>query len=1020
MSGRAHERIGRIFAEACRRAPAERVAYLDDACRGEPQLREEVEALLAADAASAPALDAALSEGGARFLARALAASGEVEPRSAASQPARVGRYRVVRVIGEGGMGIVYEAEQDDPRRRVALKVVRPSMVTRGLLRRFRHEAQVLGQLQHPGIAQIYEAGTADTGEGGQPFFAMELVAGESLLEYAAARSLGTRERLALVALVCDALHHAHQKGVIHRDLKPANVLVTAAGQPKILDFGVARATDSDLQTVTVQTDAGQLVGTVPYMSPEQTSGDPAAIDIRSDVYAAGVLAYELLTGRLPYDVRGKLIHEAVRVIREEEPSRLSSIDRSLRGDVETILAKALEKDKDRRYQSAVELAADIRRQLADEPIVARPASALYLLRKFARRNKAIVGGAAATLVVSTAGAIVAARYAVVAGARAAQLGRTSYVAGMAAAVSALEQHDYVTAAGYLDQTPAVHRGWEYEHLRARLTQHLSASDAPAPFTGPPVFGPQGRRMFGAMEGGLIGEWDAASGELKRFWAIKGADATRPVVLHGPTLRFAATMEDGRVVVGDLATGAITEDLPVDGDDSPLVHGWDASGRQLLYRTSVTRIWDGSTSRVVTDSVGHATLSASGDRIACGRQAIDLFDAASGERLAREVVEEYATAFAFSPNGATLAVGGHYRSVLLLDAETLELRGRLTGHQGRISGLVWTADGSRLVSASDDRTARVWDPSSGACLQVCATGGRDVSVAIAPGSDEIVSAGAGLRRFRTSDPTVLRGHDSFVYYVEFSPDGTLVASTGLRDPLIHVWDAVAARPRATFRAPESGGYARSEFDMAPAVAFSDDGRRVVAATSRETVSWDLASGAALPASPEPDPAARFYETLGRRRDVRLTAHTAFGPRGRTAREIIGDGELPIAISCVISRDGSRAALCLASGAVLVYDQGGREPAGVLEGHVGAVYCAAFSRDGSRIATGGNDWTIRIWDAGTFEQLLVLRGHEQYVKGLAFSPDGTILVSASGDFTVRLWDTVPRHERERQAAARRAP
>ncbi len=297
-------------------------------------------------------------------------------------------------------MGVVYEAEQEDPRRRVALKVIRQGMVNRRLLSRFRHEAHVLGQLRHPGIAQIHEAGTADAGAGGQPYFAMELVSGRTLIEYADTRGLGTRERLELVARVCDALHHAHQKGVIHRDLKPANILVEEDGQPKILDFGVARATDADIQTVTVQTDVGEIVGTVPYMSPEQASGDPDALDIRSDIYAIGVISFELLAGRLPYNVRGRTIYEAVRVIREEEPSRLSSIDRAFRGDVETIVAKALEKDKSRRYQSAADVAADIRRYLNDEPIDARPASTMYQLGKFARRHKAIAGAAGVVAVV--------------------------------------------------------------------------------------------------------------------------------------------------------------------------------------------------------------------------------------------------------------------------------------------------------------------------------------------------------------------------------------------------------------------------------------------------------------------------------------------------------------------------------------------------------------------------------------------------------------------------------------------
>ncbi len=318
-----------------------------------------------------------------------------------------IGRYKVVRVLGEGGMGSVFLAEQDKPTRLVALKVIRPGVASANLLRRFEHEAQVLGRLQHPGIAQIYEAGTADTGEGAQPYFVMEYVRGRSLMEYAQGSQLGTRQRLELLAKICDAVQHAHQKGIIHRDLKPGNILVTEEGQPKILDFGVARATDADIQATTIQTDVGQLVGTIPYMSPEQAGGDVTELDTRSDVYALGVLGYELLAGRLPYDLSKKMIHEAVRVIREDDPTPLSSIDRVFRGDVETIIAKALQKERTRRYQNASDLAGDIRRYLTDQPIVARPPSVGYQLSKFTKRNKALVAGVAAVFIVLVGGIVV-------------------------------------------------------------------------------------------------------------------------------------------------------------------------------------------------------------------------------------------------------------------------------------------------------------------------------------------------------------------------------------------------------------------------------------------------------------------------------------------------------------------------------------------------------------------------------------------------------------------------------------
>ncbi len=323
--------------------------------------------------------------------------------RSRGGAPAAIGRYRIVRLIGEGGMGAVYEAEQEQPRRTVALKVIKSAWATPELVRRFQQESEALARLHHPGIAQVYEAGTADSGFGPQPYFAMEFIAdGQSLTTYTEARRLTVRQRLELMTEVCDAVQHAHQRGIIHRDLKPGNILVDENGHPKVLDFGVARMTDSDARA-TRQTDVGQLVGTLAYMSPEQALADPLEVDIRSDVYALGVILYELLAGKLPYALSHKL-HEAVMTIREQDPAPLTSVSRIYRGDIETIAAKALEKDKARRYASAADLAADIRRYLNNEPILARPATTSYQLKKFAQRHKSLVLGAAAVFLVLVAG----------------------------------------------------------------------------------------------------------------------------------------------------------------------------------------------------------------------------------------------------------------------------------------------------------------------------------------------------------------------------------------------------------------------------------------------------------------------------------------------------------------------------------------------------------------------------------------------------------------------------------------
>ena len=354
-------------------------------------------------------------DSGSQATATNIGSAGDVPAWSGLHRPqANIGAYRILGLLGQGGMGTVYKAEQQNPQRIVALKVIRLGVASAEHLRRFEQEAKLLGRLQHPGIAQIYEAGTANSGGGDQPYFAMEFIQGLPLLQYSKTRNLDPRARLEVMAKICDAVNHAHQRGIIHRDLKPVNILVDESAQPKILDFGVARVTDSDTQA-TRQTDMGQLLGTLAYMSPEQVLADPLALDIRSDVYALGVILYELLAGKAPYHTESLALHEAVQAIREEDPAPLSSINRRYRGDVETIVAKALEKDRTRRYSSAAELGADIRRYLADDPIVARPPTTTYQLHKFVRRHKALVAAVSAVFLVLVAGMIVSFREAMVA-----------------------------------------------------------------------------------------------------------------------------------------------------------------------------------------------------------------------------------------------------------------------------------------------------------------------------------------------------------------------------------------------------------------------------------------------------------------------------------------------------------------------------------------------------------------------------------------------------------------------------
>lgn len=393
---RAHE----IFTRALRLDAGERDALAREACLGDEALLERVRRLLRA------------ADRSAGFLETPALASHSLES-APASQPDAVGNYLVVGVLGAGGMATVYEAVQENPHRRVAIKVMRQSVTSPEALLRFRLEAQTLARLRHPGIAQIYEAGAAPLGQPTpSPFFAMELVP-EALpiTRYARERRLPLRERLEIFASVCDAALHGHQNGVIHRDIKPANVLVGPDGRAKLIDFGIARSAERGAPSITGDSDARRLIGSLQSMSPEQCA-DPTSIDVRSDVYSLGALLYELVTDRPAHNLAQCSIPQAVRIIAEVDPARAGSIAPQARGDLEAIIAKAMEKDRERRYAGAAALAADVRRFLSNQPIEARRSTMPEQVRKFARRNPPLAVAIAAAVALLVTGVVVSSWFA--------------------------------------------------------------------------------------------------------------------------------------------------------------------------------------------------------------------------------------------------------------------------------------------------------------------------------------------------------------------------------------------------------------------------------------------------------------------------------------------------------------------------------------------------------------------------------------------------------------------------------
>ena len=1070
-----YARAKRIFLDACDRTEAERPAFVAAECGSDEEVRKVVLEMLDVDADESPLLDS-------------LAEPTDLD--DAETSPPTVPGYRIVRRIGQGGMGSVYLAEQDSPRRRVALKMIRAGYLSRSLRRRFRLEAEVLGRLQHPGIAQIYAAGEIDAGRGSQPFFAMEFVDGVPLLRYAKEHELTIRAKLELVARICDAAHHAHQKGVIHRDLKPDNVLVAPApeedtaegigkfarlGQPKVLDFGVARATDSDLYATTQETGIGRFIGTIPYMSPEQVSGDSSALDSRSDVYALGVVLFELLSGRLPFDLLGKPIPAAVRIIREEDPARLSSVNIIFRGDVDTIVNKALEKERERRYQSAAELAADLRRYLANEPINAHPPSTFYQFRKFATRNRGLVAGLALAVLFLITGSIVSLVYASIAkqGQREAEQGNASAqrAANRAhlAAAQALGRNDIGLALSHLEQIPERDRGWEWHHVHAQ-TDLVAAS----------------------RTGGLSRE------EWERVW-VPGEIGRLSCLARRPDGRvIAALLRENGVDLVDLESGELWATVQ---DEEPLTApNLSPDGSHLCVlakRSGVLRVWDVERSRQVlelplgTTDPDTLRLSPGGKRIALpsGTDGVRVLDVESGRGLFRAFPHDstfvYAVAFdprgerlavattdgyqfrvhltsntgvglatspiltgavfclAFSPDGTQLAVGQAAQTLSLLDADSLEIQQHIGVERGA-DAVAYSPDGAYLASTySDGGSVRIWDLVRD---EIRCDLPRGQTTSLMFSQDNTFLAGgspveAKLWEWARRDSRVLRGGEDYMYFAVFSPDGSLLATKAFWGEH-RLWDAGTGASLGTLPGYEwiNGLHA---FDFTP------DGALLVIGP---VFHWDTGSGALVPSpgsASESPPEGNLPPPLlisyikhhagiargGARAQIHASNFITDGERKRLAelhgREIIiselsTDREL-VRLTGDVSRyydaefdsAGERLVTGDEDGGITVWDLNSGMVLATMTGHTGKVYSVTFSPDDTRIASGGEDGNIFLWDAATFDRVMSLEGHLSYVHSVRFSPDGTQLASASGDHTVRLWDSLPLSERYARTQAARA-
>ncbi len=1053
MTPEQYERVREVFLAARETPPERRGEFLGRTCGGDDGLRAEVESLLANDALAdtflqTPALGesfavhrpeslAARVEGGAPSQHSQASAADAAQP---VPHPPRIGQYRVLEVIGQGGMGVVYRAEQENPRRTVALKVIRPGLQSRDLLRRFAHEGQVLGLLQHPGIAQVFEAGTAEAGFGPQPFFAMELILGRPLTEYVEARHLDIRQRLELLANVCDAVQHAHQKGVIHRDLKPANILVDASGQPKILDFGVARATDADLRATVPETLPGQLIGTLAYMSPEQISGDPRQLDTRSDVYALGVIGYELLAGRVPFDVSTKTIPQAARTITEEEPPSLGTINRVFRGDLATIVAKALEKDKNRRYQSASGLAEDIRRYLADQPILARPATTFYQLRKFARRNRPLVAGVLTAFAALTLGLIGTWRGYVQATAqrRAAEADRNrafqaealaeqrgavaefrAYVANIAAAQSALEAKDVRTARQQLELAPVHLRNWEWRYLVAELDASLMTFHGHTGRVWGVAFSADGATVFSASHDGTIRYWDVADGTCRETLRADGAEfGSLARSADGRLLAAGAT--NGLVFIWDAQRGGLLQTLKAHRAPVNDVH-FSPDGASLATASvdSHAALWSANTGQQLV-SLKHpnwvysAAFSPDGRRLAtsCRDNRVRVWALPGGEQQLEIAVAPntrdwdfvHSWPVVFAPDGSTLATGSHDGVVRLWDARSAELRESLAGHTARVRGLAYGPDGTVLASTSEDGTLRLWDVR--AAIELAVFVGHEGIVwapAFSPDGTRLVT-GSDDQTVRLWDPrlrrdfTRLRGHDSRgIWTLAISPDAKRLVSGG-EDAVVRVWDVSSGAGLLALHGHKSA---------VSAVAYGPDGALIASASHDRTVRlWGAETGEAR---------GSFVA-----HERGITA-AAFSPDGRTLATASEDGTIKLwdlgtrsevrtlssarqALTALAFRpDGEQLASGATTGSVEFWNVRTGEPTTARAAHAGEVLSVAYRPDGQQLVSASRDGTLKLWDVGQEREIATLRGHTDVVANVTFSPDGTRLASVSYDHTLRLWD-----------------